>query len=175
MAYFGSLGPHKGKWLKNVIFHDFFKLFLGVLKWCFTVRSKKWAGQDFEASVVKNVPFFCFCIGFQSPVTFYLRIVWRWLIYEKCCILYELSEKQHRGTQETTRTPYFPYVDKVSKNGFRAILSSYPEISIFGLLTMNLSLEILSFDPNPKIVRTRFWKKWPRIFFEKWILWFFLL
>ena len=30
IAYFGPLGPYKEKWLKNVIFHDFFKVFLDV-------------------------------------------------------------------------------------------------------------------------------------------------
>ena len=33
MAHFGSLGPHKEKLPKNVIFHDFFKLLLGGLRW----------------------------------------------------------------------------------------------------------------------------------------------
>ena len=32
MAHFGSLGPHKEKLPKNVIFHDFFKLLLNVPK-----------------------------------------------------------------------------------------------------------------------------------------------
>ena len=35
MTYFSPLGPYKGKWLKSVIFHDFFKLLLGGLIWCF--------------------------------------------------------------------------------------------------------------------------------------------
>ena len=35
MAYFSHLGHYKGKWVKNVIFHDFFKPLLGVLLWCF--------------------------------------------------------------------------------------------------------------------------------------------
>ena len=35
MAYFILLSPYKVKSLKNVIFHDFFKLLLGVLRWCF--------------------------------------------------------------------------------------------------------------------------------------------
>ena len=30
MPYFGLLGPYKGKWPKNVIFHDFFKVLLNV-------------------------------------------------------------------------------------------------------------------------------------------------
>ena len=30
IAYFGSFGLYKGKWAKNVIFHDFFKLLLNV-------------------------------------------------------------------------------------------------------------------------------------------------
>ena len=40
--YFGPLGPYKGKWLKNVIFHDFFKLLLGVLRWCFRYVEMFW-------------------------------------------------------------------------------------------------------------------------------------
>ena len=35
MVYFGPFGPYKEKWLKNVIFHDFFKVLLGNLRWCF--------------------------------------------------------------------------------------------------------------------------------------------
>ena len=35
MTYFFPLSPYKGKWLKNVIFHDFFKLLLDDLRWCF--------------------------------------------------------------------------------------------------------------------------------------------
>ena len=31
MPNFGPLGPYKGKWIKNVIFHDFFKVVLGVI------------------------------------------------------------------------------------------------------------------------------------------------
>jgi len=33
MTYVGPLGLHKGKRLKNVIFHDFFKLLLSDLRW----------------------------------------------------------------------------------------------------------------------------------------------
>ena len=34
-AYFDRLCPYNGKWMKNMIFHDFFKLLLGGLRWCF--------------------------------------------------------------------------------------------------------------------------------------------
>ena len=33
MAHFSSLSPHKEKLPKHVIFHDFFKLLLGGLRW----------------------------------------------------------------------------------------------------------------------------------------------
>ena len=33
MAHYSSLSPHKEKLPKNVIFHDFFKLLLGGLRW----------------------------------------------------------------------------------------------------------------------------------------------
>jgi len=92
-----------------------------------TVRSKKWAGWDFGAPEPKLAHFFTFCIGFQSPVTFYLRLAWRWLIYEKCCILCELSENQHRGTQEMTRTPYFYLCGQGSKMGSQSNIGLVPK------------------------------------------------
>ena len=58
-------------------------------------------------------------------------------------------------------------MDKVSKNGLRAILGLAPKISIVGVLTMNLTIEIIEFDPSPENVKTRIWKKCFNDFFEK--------
>ena len=72
----------------------------------FTVCSKKWEGPVLEVIILENDHFLWSERRFQSSITFFLDVVWRWLIYEKCCQLSELFEKQHRGTQKMTRTPY---------------------------------------------------------------------
>ena len=58
---------------------------------------------------------------FQVPITFFLLIGWRRLIYEKNSKFYELFEKQHRGTQKLTRTPEISLVGFIAKNGQKPI------------------------------------------------------
>ena len=42
IAYFSLLSPYNEKWPKNVIFHEFFKLLLGDLRWCFRYVEMFW-------------------------------------------------------------------------------------------------------------------------------------
>ena len=138
-----------------------------------TVRSKKWAGQDFGLQEQNKRTFLAFVWDFKVLYLF-IYASYEDDLYMKNVAFYVDFLKNNIVVPRKWHVPHiFTPVDKVPKVGFRAILRLYPKISIYEVLTMNLSLEIIAFDPNPENVRIRFWKKWLRIFFEKWIFWNF--
>ena len=61
---------------------------------------------------------------FQVPITFFLLIGWRRLIYEKNSKFYELFEKQHRGTQKSNKNNTFGLLGFALKSGQKAILNT---------------------------------------------------
>ena len=89
----------------------------------------------------------------EAIITFFLFIVWQWLIYEKYSIFYKDFEKQHRGTQKTTRTQNLGPVGFIGKNGEKAI----PDIGNFlGFKSLEndvLRLEIGKTHQNSKICK----------------------
>ena len=75
---------------------------------------------QFWPNVVKNGK-----IGeIQVPITFFLLIGWRRLIYEKDSKFYELFEKQHRGTQKSNKNNALGTLVFALKNGQKAILNT---------------------------------------------------
>ena len=60
----------------------------------------------------------------QVPITFFLLIGWRRLIYEKDSKFYELSEKQHHGTQKSNKNNTLGTLGIGLKIGQKAILDT---------------------------------------------------
>ena len=60
----------------------------------------------------------------QMPITFFILIGWRRLIYEKGSKLYEIFEKQHRGTQKSNKNNTLGTLVFALKSGQKAILNT---------------------------------------------------
>ena len=60
----------------------------------------------------------------QMPITFFILIGWRRLIYEKDSKFYELFEKQHRGTQKSNQNNTLGTLGFALKRGQKAILNT---------------------------------------------------